>query len=297
MPSAGIQDEGSLNEGPFNLDSAPKGVATDSYSGFRRIVNEIPKYGYVPLIDALWNDIVVANHPHTRIPDPAERKEAHLSFRRFSGITLCTMGDELVQLLGSGNIAKAVKSARASGGNSLTQRLDELERISRTAPSIYVMQLGDGNGEAPSANLLLQMAGCALDYVDTPSPETNVMAATLDEAMSSDWEKSSSDAGLRSLTVGNNGMHSQTKSKTIRDWAIGLVNRYEHIPADNRHLPVEMSSYYSGKADNALIRLDQHAGGDLTSIMVRFTTAWMYVNAGGRYKFHGSVVCPVGEAA
>jgi hypothetical protein len=230
------------------------------HSKYPRLAIDVSTTGWLPLIDAAWDDENMAksslSQEITKYQWILECDEA------FAGIH-----DEVLNIYMTDNPAQL-----AANDADLASAIDKYDLRSKYHASIYIRQLTVGQRhDNLTIEEALSLAMVVRQYVNAEPGKWNE-ACRIDQALYGDqWKSEHSEEGYRALITNDNGEVSLLKKHVMLTWADALEKLAKQVRDDQKsHV---RSLYYVGYSSDAQEREAEHGNTGLsTNMLIQF--AW-----------------------
>jgi hypothetical protein len=136
----------------------------------------------------------------------------------------------------------------------LQQEYQGIQQRAHDQPSIYIHQLADGCGFAPTPNQSMAIMNMVQDYL--AKGHMSAHAWHLDNITPPSVGKTQSDQGYRKYLQTKN--RSATRIDTLRRYCEGVRARFAETPTTQRDVPLHFPPGECGYSKNSHIRLAQH---------------------------------------
>ncbi|KAK3216521.1 hypothetical protein GRF29_8g3530187 [Pseudopithomyces chartarum] len=292
-PGLSSSDEDASEEEIQVMDSQLRNIATAQCISwdtdadgpdYSELAKSITVDGFLPIIDAIWDDEINADSPMTK-SDDTPVSERRFGFRKYAGHTLCSMPEELIQMLISGNMHRKNISSEVS------DYLRDVKGFADQQPSIYVRSFVDKEGDSPSVDMLMRLVKF-VDIYCSCDPNLNTTDVDkvyrFDDELGGQTPKHLIQAGGRKL--GNIAM------QKLQLWAAALKRRCDRVNKSQWNQPLpDPPLTYAGYSKHALLRLESHKKlGASTTNKVLSAYFGLFEDAKS-YKFEYRIVCLVAD--
>lgn len=249
-----------------------------------RLTKSIPQDGYVPLIDAIWDDEIRVDNALTRAPSDDALTYRYF-FREQAADTLASMPEELIKILTAGNIA-------AKQSTEIETYLNDMTLLANRMPTIYVRAFVDQNNESPSVECVSEIADCLTAYCQPRFP-SDVYHQNFIYAFEKRLDKSSQKVQVRS---GHRHFRTDFMEKLLV-WSMYLKRRCQRVPRDKWKDPLpDPPITYTGYSKQSLQRLYSHKKSQTSKFNRILEIIFGMAKTGQlKYSFHDRVICVLGE--
>jgi hypothetical protein len=282
-----------LNDDVAHSQVALDGLADSQSSTWNNVIDgpdyaalskDIPSDGFLPIIDAIWDDEIAMDSTITRVP-VEKQANARYTFRKLASNTLCSMPEELIRVLIMGNIARTQSS-------DVEQYLSEVTSLAMTQPAIYVRSFVDSDSESPTVGVLLGLVTFIECYCDVATKHDDDTINQIVE-FDAEFEGRQADRAVKWLVQSGQRHFNLVQRKKFTVWANSIKRRCQRagsdVDIDNLVLPEPPLTYtrYSKQT--------QQHDKSMTSNFNKVMQTYFRLFVAGEYSFRNRVVCVLGE--